>query len=57
MGPRVDGSRLDHDSGRRLLLLRPPEEKECSLYDLGIHDDPRCRFFPGEFSTHFALSA
>ena len=48
MGPSVDGSCLDYDSGRRLLLLRSPEEKECALHDLGFHDDPRRRFLPGE---------
>lgn len=56
MGLGLDSPRLDHDSRRWLLLLRPLEEKECPFHDLGFHDDfSRC-LFPGKFSSHLLLS-
>ena len=50
MGPRVHRPRLDHDSRCWFLLLRPPQEEKRPFHDLGLHDDPRRRVLPGQFT-------
>lgn len=53
MDSRLDCLGMDHDTRRRLFLLWPASSKECTVYDIPQHDDPRSRLIRGAFVSLF----
>jgi len=47
MDHRCDGTCLDNDSWRRLLLLGSLEAQKCPLDDMAFHDERGRRLLPG----------
>ena len=57
MGHRSHGTRLDHDSRRRSLLLGTVKAKECTVDDLDVARIRGCCILPSEFLVYVSLTA